>query len=343
MNIEGMPQHQILDHLYDGLYVVDQERKIVYWNPAAARITGYSSEEMVGRHCYDNLLNHVDASGCSLCHGHCPLVATMGDGDAREALVYLRHQSGSRLPVEVRASALRDAAGNIVGAVEAFQDGRRRETMGRRLEELEKLAEVDALTQLANRRSFDRRLSDAIADFHSGRRALALLILDVDRFKSINDTHGHPAGDRALQTIAGSLAAAVREDDVVARIGGEEFAVLTTIGGPTDLSALAHRIGALIRTTDPLLADGSRISVTASLGGAIAGRGETAADLLRRADQALYSSKQNGRDRFTLASAAAVRPTLGRVRARRPTAATPPPPTREGHAGRGAIVAFPRG
>ncbi|MBP9826841.1 MAG: PAS domain S-box protein, partial [Thermoanaerobaculia bacterium] len=92
MDIDGTLQHQILDHLYDGLYVVDQERTIVYWNPAAARLTGYTSEQMVGRHCFDNLLNHVDAAGCSLCQGRCPLVATMGDGDAREALVYLRHQ-----------------------------------------------------------------------------------------------------------------------------------------------------------------------------------------------------------------------------------------------------------
>ncbi len=192
---DGLLQHQILDHLYDGLYVVDQERKIVYWNPAAARLTGYTSEQMVGRHCFDNLLNHVDAAGCSLCQGRCPLVATMGDGDAREALVYLRHQSGSRLPVEVRASALRDAAGKIVGAVEAFQDGRKRENLGRRLEELEKLAEIDALTQVANRRSLSTASSLTRAmDFSAGRRGLSVLILDVDRFKQVNDTYGHPGG-----------------------------------------------------------------------------------------------------------------------------------------------------
>lgn len=339
MNTDGILQTQILDHLYDGLYVVDQERKIVYWNPAAERITGYSSAQMVGRHCFDNLLNHVDAAGCSLCHGRCPLVATMGDGDAREALVYLRHESGSRLPVEVRASALRDAEGNIVGAVEAFQDGRRRETMGRRLDELERLAEMDALTQVGNRRCFDRTLASAMMDFASGRRALSVLILDVDRFKNINDTYGHPGGDRALQTIARTIASAVREEDIVARIGGEEFAVITTIDGPEGLTGLAQRIGALIRTTHPLFADGTRIAVTASLGGAIAQTGELPADLLRRADEALYSSKQNGRDRFTLASPAKIRPTVGRVRARRPTAAGPLPRLRAAHGRRGARAA----
>lgn len=343
MNSAAILQTQILDHLYDGLYVVDPERKIVYWNPAAARLTGYSSDEMIGRHCFDNLLNHVDASGCSLCRAQCPLTATMADGEARETMVYLRHRTGSRLPVEVRASALRDADGSIIGAVEAFQDGRRRESMGRRLDELEKLAEVDALTQIANRRSFDRRLDDAVSDSLAGRRALALLILDVDRFKSINDTYGHPGGDRALQSIARSLVAAVREDDVVARIGGEEFAVLTAIHSPAVLAGLAKRIGALIRTTQPLLADGTRISLTASLGGAIAHPGENAADLLRRADQALYRSKQDGRDRFTLDSSPSVHSAASRVRARRPTAAVPPPPARGRSGRRDATVASLRG
>ncbi len=331
MDIDGTLQHQILDHLYDGLYVVDQERTIVYWNPAAARLTGYTSEQMVGRHCFDNLLNHVDAAGCSLCQGRCPLVATMGDGDAREALVYLRHQSGSRLPVEVRASALCDAAGNIVGAVEAFQDGRKRENLGRRLEELEKLAEIDALTMVANRRSFDRQLALATMDFSAGRRRLSVLILDVDRFKQVNDTYGHAGGDRALQTIARTLTSAVREDDLVARIGGEEFAVITAVDSPDGLACLAERVGALIRTTHPLLADGTRIQLTASLGGAIAQLEELPGDLLRRADEALYRSKENGRDRFTLDSPATLPATASRVRAHRPTAAAPLPPARARH------------
>lgn len=299
-------QYQILDQLYDGLYVVNRERTIVYWNPAASRLTGFAPEEVVGRPCYDNLLNHVDAEGCGLCHGRCPLVASMGDGDVHEVLVYLRHRDGHRLPVEVRASPLRDPAGNVVGAVEVFQDGSHRELVLRRLGELERLAEIDSLTQVANRRLFQTTLQMKHEAFVAGLAPLAVLIVDVDRFKSINDTWGHPVGDRVLQEVAGTLAAAVRGDDLVARIGGEEFAVITHIEAPEGLTGLAERLGSLIRTTHPLLDDGGRLAVTASLGGAIARRGESAADLLARADRALYRSKNEGRDRFTLDRGVAV-------------------------------------
>jgi diguanylate cyclase (GGDEF)-like protein/PAS domain S-box-containing protein len=293
-------QRQILDHLYDGLYVVDRERTIVYWNPAAERITGYAMEEVVGRQCFDNLLAHVDSEGCALCRGRCPLTATMRDGQFREALVYLRHRDGHRLPVEVRASPLRDASGAVVGAVEIFQDGQVREGLRRRLDELERLSEMDALTGVANRRQFDRRLAAGTGDVAAGRHPLSLLLIDVDRFKQVNDTWGHAGGDRVLREVAQTLLAAVREDDLVARIGGEEFAVVTRSGSPEALTGLAERLGAMVRSTHALLDDGTRLTVTASLGGAVAQAGEGPAELFVRADRALYQSKRAGRDRFTL-------------------------------------------
>src|SRR5512146_1588532 len=94
----------IIDNLYDGIYFVDRDRVITYWNKGAERITGYSSTQTIGRSCRDNLLNHVTASGIQLCQNHCPLAAVMEDGKEREVEVFLHHANGHRLPVAIRAA-----------------------------------------------------------------------------------------------------------------------------------------------------------------------------------------------------------------------------------------------
>src|SRR5215510_10153028 len=112
----------IIDNLYDGVYFVDRDRVINYWNKGAERITGYSAEQTIGRACRDNLLNHVTANGVQLCQDHCPLAAVMQDGKEREAEVFLHHANGHRVPIVVRATAMRDSEGNIIGAVESFSN-----------------------------------------------------------------------------------------------------------------------------------------------------------------------------------------------------------------------------
>ena len=94
----------IVENMHDGLYFVDRERRITYWNRGAERITGYSAAEVVGTSCADNILVHVDALGRQLCQGSCPLIAAMADGAAHEAEVFLHHKQGHRLPVWVRTS-----------------------------------------------------------------------------------------------------------------------------------------------------------------------------------------------------------------------------------------------
>ena len=98
--------HDVFDDLYEGVYFVDRDRGITFWNQGAVRITGFTSQEMLGHFCYDNLLNHVDEQGNQLCMGGCPLHATLQDGNARSAQVYLHHKSGHRVRVNVRIRPL---------------------------------------------------------------------------------------------------------------------------------------------------------------------------------------------------------------------------------------------
>lgn len=292
----------VLDQLYDGLYLVDRERQICFWNRAAERITGYDREQILGHRCFDDFLRHVDDGGHRLCHDGCPLLATIGDGQPREAHVHLQHRDGHRQPVEIRVAPLRDASGEIVGAIEIFRDGRRQLAERRRIEELERLASLDPLTQLANRRRFEMRLADRLTALERDGESFGLLLADLDHFKRFNDTWGHPAGDELLRAVGRTLAGAVREGDDVCRYGGEEFAV---IAAPLDsiatATALAERLRALVSSIElPGPASGARIAL--SLGVALARPGDRPAALVERADQALYRSKRTGRDRATLAT-----------------------------------------
>ena len=165
----------IIDNLYDGVYFVDRDRTITYWNKGAERITGYSSNQTVGRSCRDNLLNHVTANGIQLCLHHCPLAAVMEDGNPREAEVFLHHADGHRMPVVVRATAMRDREGKIVGAIETFSGNTDVNTTRRKLQELHRAAMTDPLTSVGNRRYLEGRLNALLAEFKSNATIAGLL------------------------------------------------------------------------------------------------------------------------------------------------------------------------
>jgi PAS domain S-box-containing protein len=114
---------RIIDSANEGIYVTDGERRFLMWNETAERITGYRKAELIGRHCYDNILNHTDREGNALCMNGCPLQAAIRDGSPQgPEIVYLKHKSGGRIAVEVKTAPLRNADGSITGGVEVFSD-----------------------------------------------------------------------------------------------------------------------------------------------------------------------------------------------------------------------------
>ncbi len=113
---------ELLDNVEVGIYFVDRERTIVYWNKGAELITGYSSSDVLNRRCADNILVHVDEEGNSLCTRICPLACTLVDGNERSTDVYLHHKKGQRVSVTVNIIPITDAEGKIIGAVETFRD-----------------------------------------------------------------------------------------------------------------------------------------------------------------------------------------------------------------------------
>ncbi len=289
---------ELLDNLYDGVYFVDRDRVVNYWNKGAERLSGFATGEVVGHSCKDNLLVHVDDQGNQLCLDGCPLVATMEDGQERQAAVFMHHKAGHRVPVQVRVAPIRDEHGSITGAVEIFSDNTAEVDARQRAEELETMAFLDPLTAVANRRFLEITLRSRLEELRRYGWPFGLLFLDVDHFKSFNDRYGHDVGDQVLKMVAKTMTSCSRAFDVVGRWGGEEFIAIIANVGRKELLTVAERYRQMIEHSGLELA-GQTLQVTVSVGAAGANADDTCEQLLERADTLMYRSKQSGRNRVS--------------------------------------------
>ena len=289
---------KLLDEFHDGVYFVDRERRIVYWNKGAERITGFTAGEVEGKKCSDNILLHVDGEGNSLCNGHCPLQFTIADGVSRHAEVYLHHKKGFRVPVSVRVSPIRDAGGMVIGAVEVFTDETPQVVLLERLTQFERLAYIDPLTEVANRRYTEIVLASRHEEMKRYGWLFGILFVDIDHFKLVNDRYGHARGDDVLRMVAKTLVHSVRSFDVVGRWGGEEFIAVITNVDLGETRTFAERIRTLVEHSS--LPGDPPVCVTVSVGATIAKESDSVEALVARADGLMYRSKQDGRNRVTV-------------------------------------------
>jgi diguanylate cyclase (GGDEF)-like protein/PAS domain S-box-containing protein len=290
---------ELLDHIGDGVYFVDLERRIRYWNEGARRLTGYTAEELLGKSCQDDIMCHVDNTGKRLCNDGCPLAASMRDGETHQIDVFLRHKQGRRVPISSRVQPMRGADGSIIGAIEIFSDNSADFDLQRKTDAMNRLAFLDHLTEHPNRRFLEMSLNTALSESQVHKDPLGVIVIDIDEFKKINDTFGHSGGDRALQEAAKTLTGSLRPTDTVGRWGGDEFLAIARNVDREMLRSLAERCVAMIAQTSVLSHDGRRMALSSSVGAALSRPGETAEALIERADQLMYRSKKGGRGRAT--------------------------------------------
>jgi diguanylate cyclase (GGDEF)-like protein/PAS domain S-box-containing protein len=287
----------LLDNIYDGAYFVDKNRRITYWNRGAERITGYAASEVVGKDCSDNILVHVNREGRRLCTEICPLAEAAVESDDRSREVFFHHRSGFRVPVTIRVAPIRDEQGVTVGGVEVFTDNTPAAVALERIAELERLAYVDALTGLANRRYVEITLHARLEELQRYGWRFGVLFIDIDRFKDVNDRYGHDLGDEVLKMVGRTLQNSVRPFDVVSRWGGEEYvAVIANVEGE-DLMTAANRSRVLVEESSMPANGGLRVTI--SLGATLARTDDTIDSLIKRADHLMYRSKQAGRNLVT--------------------------------------------
>lgn len=289
----------ILGHLYEGVYVVDKERKIVFWNKGSELITGYSAEEVVNKMCYNNILRHVTEDGKALCFSGCPLHHTLQTGIVNSADVYLHHKDGHRVPVSVKSIPLYDGD-QIVAAVEVFTDVKHKEEIIEENKELQKRLTRDELTKVANRSYLDFFIKTKFDEFMHFGNPFSVLFLDIDHFKDVNDTHGHLVGDEILKLVANTIKSNLRNTDVLGRWGGEEFIIVTNISNKDHLKKLAEKLRILVQKSSHKLKEDDNLNVTVSVGGAIIQEDDTTKSLVARSDDNMYDAKQSGRNKVII-------------------------------------------
>lgn len=293
---------RLFDNLYDGVYFVNANRRILFWNAGAHRLTGYAAEEVLGSYCNANILNHTDENGRQLCKEDCPLVATISSGSPTSKRVFLRHKDGRRIAVDVHVMPLRNDAGDIIGGVEIFRDASSFVALEHAYGKLRELAEKDPLTGIANRRHLDAILDDQVSLLHRAGIPFSVIMADIDHFKEVNDTWGHPIGDKTLVAVADQMQQTCRRTDCLGRWGGEEFLVILPEQPLIEAAILADRLRLAISAKAP--AELEQRGLTASLGVTEAVLSDTVASLIERADAALCRAKEQGRNRVETIHAA---------------------------------------
>ena len=290
----------LLDNLHDGVYFVNRDREIIYWNKGAERITGYAASDVVGSHCWDNILMHVDALGESLCLNGCPLAKVIAAGGEIKAEVFLSHKDGHRVPVAVRATPITNREGKIIGGVEVFSDNTEKITALQLVEELQHKVFLDPLTDLANRRYVEMNLQVKANEMSRYGWQFGVIMMDIDHFKDVNDRYGHGIGDEALKMISRTLLYSSRSTDIVGRWGGEEFIAVIANTNRQKLHDIAERYKSLVERSSLPLGGEETLCLTISAGATLAEPCETAETVIKRSDKLLYESKATGRNRVTI-------------------------------------------
>lgn len=274
----------------EGIFVLGRKGESIYVNRSACQLTGYSAEELLSSNIH-SLIHRHDSQDTG---ATCPILKTLQTGVPYEGDEWFMHSDGHRFPVVVTSRPMIEE-GRIAGVVTVFRDITERKKMEKRLSHL---ATIDELTGLLNRRALLAAITAEIARQHRSGSQSAVMMIDFDHFKQINDTYGHNAGDRVLQHVSDIARQSLRETDLLGRIGGEEFAVLLPDTDIEGARVLAERLRERVETTATRSEGGDDISMTLSVGICSLKQNERdASDLLRRADAALYKAKHGGRNR----------------------------------------------
>lgn len=281
---------KMFESFHEAIYIVDKHRKILYFNPVATQISGFSQGETEGFFCYDNILNHVDQYGKNLCFEGCPLVDSIKYNRVEDHMVYLHHKEGHRIKVHVRAIPYIEDD-KVVGAIEVFTDETQKNLMKDELAVKDKLLMIDPLTGLYNRRFLENMLSDK---YHHEQQ-IGLLFFDIDNFKAINDVFGHLYGDDVLKSVSKTISMNLKSEDVVIRFGGEEIVAIIKNLGKEKLLEVAETLRLLIHQTKPRTPEHDYL-MSASIGVTMLQENEALIDAIHRADLAMYQAKKAGKD-----------------------------------------------
>ena len=289
----------VVDSSADAIIGKTLDGNILSWNPAAERLYGYSAAEAIGRPITMLLPNdHVAETA--------PLLESVARGERLEHYETTHLcKDGRRIGVALTISPVTDRTGLVMGVSTIARDITERK---RADERIRYLALHDALTGLPNRLLFRERVTNAISRARRNYHQMAVLFIDLDRFKEINDSLGHHIGDRLLQVAASRLQRCLRDGDGVARLGGDEFVIdLPVVTRGEEATVIAEKILEVLRA--PFMVDEYSLNVSASIGVSLYPTdGDDVEALMHKADSAMYRAKKDGRDTYKFSSEPSLTP-----------------------------------
>jgi diguanylate cyclase (GGDEF)-like protein/PAS domain S-box-containing protein len=290
-----MQAKAVYENSSEGIMVLDRNSRIVSANPAFESITGYSSEEVIGND------PKILSSGRHAAEFYAEMWHSLEETGTWHGEIWSRHKDGRAYCQLMHINTILAEDGEVSQRVCVFSDITEKKLVEERIEYM---AQHDALTNLLNRALYADRLHQALAMARREKSHLVLLYIDLDRFKPVNDKLGHTAGDTLLQLVAQRMRDCLRESDTVARMGGDEFAVLLpTTQSRQDALVVAEKLRTAIEA--PFEIDGRQVDISCSIGGAVYPEdGSDEEAIMQCADQAMYLAKKDGRNRVCFRNSA---------------------------------------
>ncbi len=285
---------KLIDNMHDGVVFVDSQSRIQLWNTGVERLTGVSGDAARSREFLPSLLAMEDAHRHVVKDADCPVARAIKSGVQWLGRVSIMGRHGRHVSVDLHAIPVRTSDGVLHGATVLLHDVSSEASLEEKCQALHAQVAKDPLTQVANRAEFDRMLNVFVTAHQESSLPCSVIMCDIDHFKSINDTHGHQAGDEAIVTFAAQLQSMCRSGDLVARYGGEEFAILCADCRNASAARKAEAIRKRVASTR-ISCLGAR-ALTASFGVTELQPGDTPETMLRRADRALLMAKDQGRN-----------------------------------------------
>lgn len=287
-------QQKLLENMQDAVCFIDANLQVLYWNRSAERLTGIEASSIYQRRWTPQLLHLTDSDGGVLTEADCPVSYVIGRGEPLLRRLIMRGRGGRNVPIEAHTLPVVAANGTTFGATLMLRDVSPQTSLEARCQNLHEMATKDPLTQVANRAEFDRVNTMFVSVHLEQGLPCSLIICDIDKFKHINDTYGHPAGDEVIKNFGKLLKRSCRPGDLVARYGGEEFVMLCAGCDNATAFRRADDIRQAFSET-PHEAVAGRC-ITASFGVTEIQPGDTPETMLRRADRALLMAKDKGRN-----------------------------------------------
>lgn len=274
----------VLENLPTGVYLVDEERRIVFWNTGAEKITGFLRQEVVGRFCRENILVHCDEANALLCGAACPLTDTISDGRPREVDIYLRHKDGYRVPVRVRTAPIRDQDGVIIGAAEDFEERAVAPDPNCRLINPSAEVCVEAATGLPAQDWMSARLDESLAQFTEHHVQFGILRIRLDQMNDWKGRGGQQVVNVMLRAVAQTLRSLLPPADLLGRWGEDGFLAIVASADSNRLEKLGARLKKIVNCV-AIKWWGDYTPIKVSLGSAAVTTGDTPTSILQRAEE----------------------------------------------------------